>query len=76
MSTKTDALVDATADFLTVWTADTLLEDIATALSCSEMDALYDLLVEYGKRDAALSLLEAHREGDDEGDEHFTGEDA
>ncbi len=64
----------AVIDLLEVWTNDTLLEDIATQLTCKEADALADLLRAYHYEDEAASLLSAHAEGDDEGDKHWEEE--
>lgn len=64
----------ATIDFLEVWTNDTLLEDIASQLTCSEANALADLLRAYNYPEDADAMLSAHAEGDDEGDEHFRGD--
>lgn len=67
------ARLEALADFLSIWTADTLLEDIATSLSCSEADALDNLLRASGLYDDAEALISAHAEVDDEGDDHYPG---
>lgn len=61
----------AVLDFLEVWLNDTLLEDIATQLTCSEADALADLLRAYEHPEDVERLLSAHAEGDDEGDSHY-----
>lgn len=63
--------LEATGDFLDIWTTDTLLEDIATSLSCMEVDALANLLIAYDMNEDAEALILAHSLGDDEGDEHF-----
>ena len=60
--------------FIEVWSAGDLLEDIASALTCTEADALADLLRTSNHPDSADGLIAAHAEGDDEGDEHFREE--
>ena len=68
------AKLEALDTFLEVWTADVLLEDIATQLTCTEADALDNLLRASGQYAAAESLISSHAEGDDEGDQHFRGD--
>ena len=65
------ARLEALNTFLEVWIHDTVLEDIATELTCTEADALDNLLRACGEYVAAEALIAAHAEGDDEGDEHY-----
>jgi hypothetical protein len=62
---------DATA----AWFADCfnreLADDIATKLTCWETGALADLLTALGRPDHAAVWLDAHADGDDEGDAHY-----
>ena len=69
-------MIDETLEnFAEVWGDPYLLDDIGTSLSCTEAEALAALLRELGKDGSAVSLIDAHAEGDDEGDEHFRGYD-
>lgn len=45
--------------------------DQATAFTCTEADALADLLRAAGHTNTAAVFIEAHAEGDDEGDDHY-----
>lgn len=65
---------EALAEFRAVWTKWDLLGDLGERLTCTESDALADFLEALGEADAAKGLREAHAEGDDEGDSHFSGE--
>jgi hypothetical protein len=47
-----------------------LAGEVATALACSEVTALAALLTALGRPDLAAAWIDAHAEGDDEGDEH------
>lgn len=64
----------ALANFAEVWSDGELLESIATALTCIEVDALASLLRELDHPDSADGLIAAHSAGDDEGDDHFRGD--
>jgi hypothetical protein len=48
--------------------------DIGTRLSCSEVNALADLLTALGRPDLASAWIEAHARGDDSGDANYRGE--
>ena len=71
MSAATFGLDAALEEFAQVWSDPYLYDDIGTALACREADALASVLRELGKPDAADALIEAHAEGDDEGDDHY-----
>lgn len=45
--------------------------DVGTALNCGEADALADLLAALGAPNLADTWIDAHAQGDDEGDSHF-----
>ncbi len=47
--------------------------DIGPALTCSEANTLGQLFSALGLTDLAVELLEAHRNSDEDGDEHFDG---
>lgn len=57
--------------FLDVWSDSDLLDNISTALTCTEADALADLLRFFDYDESADVLIGAHSVGDDEGDDHF-----
>lgn len=50
-------------------------EDIGPALTCSESDALSELLNALGLQDVAEVLEMSHARSDDEGDTHGEGDD-
>lgn len=48
--------------------------DEATALSCIEIEAVVGLLRAFGaSEETCTGIIEAHAEGDDEGDSHWRG---
>ncbi len=47
--------------------------EVFQAFSCNEIEILWDMFDTAGYRDTANQILEWHAEGDDEGDEHYTG---
>lgn len=49
--------------------------DLATKLSCSEVDALAGMLSAAGAPEAAARWIDYHAEGDYSGDDHYTGTD-
>ncbi|MFI9558852.1 hypothetical protein [Nonomuraea endophytica] len=48
-----------------------LADDVGTALSCGETNALADLLTAFGHPNLAATWIHAHSQGDDEGDSHY-----
>jgi len=47
------------------------LADIGPGLTCSESDALSELLRALDRQDQAETLESAHQSGDEEGDSHY-----
>lgn len=62
------AQASALVNFIKVFSSESALRDIGPNLTCEECDALYDLLMEHGQRDAADTLLRAHVRCDTDGD--------
>lgn len=62
-----DALVAA-------WSDDILASDLATKLTCAEVEVLADLMKARGEESAAEMWLELHAAGDKEGDYHYKQE--
>ncbi|EKF22970.1 putative gp79 [Mycolicibacterium hassiacum DSM 44199] len=61
----------ALAQFKEVWSDGYLLSDIATHLTCTEFEAMADLLLAIGvSEETVAGFEEAHAEGDDCGDMH------
>lgn len=48
-----------------------LADEVATTLSCSEVEALAELLSALGRHDLGAAWIGAHAEQDDEGDMHY-----
>lgn len=59
--------------FAKVFGAEDCAGDLATKLSCSEVEALADMLTVAGAPEAAALWIDCHAEGDDPGDDHYTG---
>jgi hypothetical protein len=59
--------------FIHSWNFSMPYHDIGSALNCGECNALHRLLLAFNANEAARALMEAHVEGDDEGDDpdHF-----
>ena len=70
----TDRKADATARLIDALGWETLA-NIGPTLTCTEVDALADFLRAHGQDESATVLIDAHAEADDEGDEHYAGED-
>ena len=66
-------LLDAVAEFASVFSHGDTADDLAVRLSCTEVDALAGLLRAFG-RDEAANLWIAEHATDDEGDAHRTQE--
>ncbi|MDH2425766.1 hypothetical protein [Sphaerisporangium sp. TRM90804] len=45
--------------------------EVAQSLTCSEVDALADLLTALGRPDLAAEWVDAHADQDDQGDAHY-----
>jgi hypothetical protein len=67
--------LDAVVKFFNTWGSDTL-GDIATSLTCTEAEAMADLLRAFGHERTAEWFIKDHAAGDDEGDLHYEGEEA
>lgn len=61
---------DALARFLNAWNGE-LAGDIATKLTCDEVDAVADLLRATGHTDTAAAWIRHHADGDEPGDSHY-----
>ena len=59
----------AVRQFIAGWDLSMPYHDIGAALNCGECYALHEMLVAFGATQAAKALMEAHVEGDDEGDD-------
>lgn len=64
--------LDAVAEFAPVFSRPDTAADLATRLSCREVDALAEMLRACGQVDAAEMWIEEHVTDDDEGDAHPT----
>lgn len=70
MATEIEQQV-ALSNFLAVWSDTYLLHDIAQKLTCTEADALAELLKAFVNPETAAEFIGAHAEGDDLYDGHF-----
>jgi len=70
MSTLITNTSDVTR-FAAVFSAGDLAADLAAQLSCGEVEALAGMLRAIGEPASADMWIEAHAEGDDEGDAHY-----
>lgn len=68
----TTARAAAVAGFFSVVVAGGALHDAATSFTCSEAEAIAELLRSFGHLDAADSFIESHADGDEHGDMHCT----
>ncbi|MCS5498210.1 hypothetical protein NY547_13250 [Cnuibacter physcomitrellae] len=71
----TDITTRAFRRFVEVFAAEDTAADLASRLSCTEIDALVDLLAAAGAEDAAACWLDHHGPADDPGDEHYLSPD-
>jgi len=60
------------AEFALVFSRPDTAADLATRLSCRDVDALAEILRARGQVEAAAMWIEEHATGDDEGDAHHT----
>lgn len=75
-TTNRPTIEEAAAVFLEQFSSSDLAAEVASTLTCSEVDALANLLSAQGAdaESAAAYWLAAHAENDDEGDAHYQGE--
>ncbi|WP_455904226.1 hypothetical protein [Microbacterium sp.] len=66
-------LLDAVAEFASVFSRGDTADDLAVRLSCPEVDALAGILRAFGKDEAADLWIAEHATDDDEGDTHTLG---
>lgn len=66
-------IAEATREFTAALSHDTL-GDIGPSLTCSEADYFAQFLNTVGAESLANTLLKAHAEEDDEGDDHYQDE--
>ena len=76
MSERATEVAEAARAWAKRWASRKLARDIGEALTCSEADAIVDLLLALGLASAAGEWRTAHAEGDDEGDRHWTGDES
>ncbi|WP_181785675.1 hypothetical protein [Streptomyces phytophilus] len=57
-------------DFVSTFTGE-VADDLARAMNCVEIDVLAEMLESLGAADLASVWLDAHAEGDEEGDLHY-----
>lgn len=60
--------------FRKVWSRSDLAGDLGERLTCTEVEALAELLTALGAPEAAAVWLEAHADGDDPDDAHYRGD--
>jgi hypothetical protein len=63
--------IQALSGFVSVWNDGMLAGDLGERLTCSEVEALAEVFEFAGSEDGAQTWLDAHAEGDDEGDSHY-----
>lgn len=65
------ALAIALHEFARTWADGVLANDLSGKLTCSELDALADLLSTLGEESAAKAWTDSHALHDEEGDTHY-----
>lgn len=70
-TTITSPVITALDHFLCTWAIHDMMGDVAKALTCVEVDALADVLRVHGYHYSAACWIDAHSDGDDEGDAHY-----
>ncbi len=60
----------AVDQFFSIVVAGGALVDCAASFTCSEAEAIADLMVAFGHDDAAASFIDSHADGDEHGDMH------
>lgn len=73
-TTNRPTIEEAAAVFLEQFRSSDLAAELASALTCSDVNALANLLSTQGADAAAADWLAPHAENDDEGDAHYQGE--
>lgn len=71
MNNELSTALDTFLEVFSAWT----LGDLGPHLTCTEADALANLLNAAGRPDLAEALSEGHAAEDDAGDAHYTEED-
>lgn len=66
------ALAAALHEFARKWADGVLANDLSGKLTCSELDALADLLAALGEDSAAQAWTDSHALHDEEGDAHYS----
>lgn len=66
-------LLDAVAEFASVFSRGDTADDLAVRLSCPEVDALAGILRAFGRDEAADLWIVEHATDGDEGDTHTLG---
>ncbi|MGO2047609.1 MAG: hypothetical protein ACTH2X_10215 [Brachybacterium tyrofermentans] len=66
------ALAITLHEFARTWTTGMLTDDLSGKLTCSELDALADLLTAIGEESAAQAWTASHALHDEDGDTHYT----
>lgn len=65
------ALAIALHEFARAWTTGMLADDLSDKLTCSELDALTELLATLGEERAAQAWTDSHSLHDEDGDAHY-----
>lgn len=63
----------AARNFIQAWDGLAMGPFDASTLTCGEAEALADLFRAFGKHTSAESIMWSHSDGDEEGDDHYTG---
>ncbi|MEJ1816048.1 hypothetical protein, partial [Clavibacter michiganensis] len=69
---EADAATAALARFVDVLSSDDLAGDLAAAMSCTEAEAIADVLLTQGAAGAAHRWTRHHAEQDEHGDAHYS----
>ena len=70
------ALAIALHEFARKWAPGMLADDLSGKLTCTELDALADLLATLGEESAAQAWTASHSLHDEEGDAHYAPDSA
>lgn len=71
-TTDGHTLAIALHEFAQRWADGMLIDDLSGTLTCSELDALTDLLAALGEETVAQAWTDSHALHDEEGDAHYT----
>ncbi|MBO2461567.1 hypothetical protein [Actinomadura violacea] len=66
-------LHESAAAFARTWAQGELADEVATALTCDEAEALAELFHAAGLQDAAKTWMDSHAAGDYPEDRHYRG---